>query len=986
MPLEPLPQRIFDRPQTWGRKSDLGFQFLGKKKLTFLILETDMGGANAHITPLSTNDDDDDGKRSSAMATLPSESAPAEGTGCPSSSTSRLPDDPVEEGKPAEAVSQSAGSAAGRDAKKRRLRELRAAHECVRTIVNHMGKHYRHAAPPPWLDLRAVAGQLARSRGVACQHAAWRNLRESLAEIGDWMANRRSWREAVQGRKMPHIGTRSEIVAVGFLHGGSPGVLPKPLMKGLRAAQLEFLLDEEPRGPDAVPHFWRDAELDDPQWRSTYMERKHSTPHLPFDDDLTDLVLSVVCKKRSSVAGGGGAGAADKEMSEISDNGAGAEERVKAESNSTSPDRGPDRWEDEVQATVSRIAETVNETVATSVSQLLGKRYRQEEEEEEEEEDGAEDGRGKKKKKTHKTTTISARAAGSQQPIDSVEDSGGDDNHSLAPSSRKGSAGDRSAIKRLRAKYSALKERDDQLLSLCGTLEEDSRSVKREMEHLATECAALRKSSSSGEDKQQQLAEKCGALEGQINRLVEENQRLSAQVAALTDSVRNLEEQSTQRTARCSTLEDENRDLREQVTAMATRIEALEQALKAAQSKAESSRLAGPEFAGTAETEGFDDSCKGKTHLQQPTVKTEGVSAKMTGLGGYDSRRVATPFAQSPPPPAQPGYATADQRTASVPPAQIDERPQFPENLTRSLTPSVWTTHRPRVPQMPTADPDAHRYPRQGGFNHTIAGYTYPSRLKTYPNSAMVTPEPPAPFHARAHPAAEITPPASNPSPTDFFSYRRQTTPSTANTIATTTPTGKPQTPATPRLSQTPTTTTDQHQCRHQCQTQNKTGSQNQHTNHNNDDNNKKNNSDDHPAILAHLSWIPKPQRDALISFVAQRLDREAWERSTDEMVARCRASGLQFGQLRELIECLRRALREMEEGEKEDGEREGEGEGDEKGEEGQEEGGCEEEQWERGEWRQQQQQPQYQADYYVYHHYHHGSGRRWRGEGMGRF
>ncbi len=57
---------------------------------------------------------------------------------------------------------------AEREAKKQRLRDLRDEYDVVKTIVVHMGNHYRSVSPPQWLDLRAAdaidAAELASCR------------------------------------------------------------------------------------------------------------------------------------------------------------------------------------------------------------------------------------------------------------------------------------------------------------------------------------------------------------------------------------------------------------------------------------------------------------------------------------------------------------------------------------------------------------------------------------------------------------------------------------------------------------------------------------------------------------------------------------------------------------------------------------------------------------------------------------------------------
>lgn len=75
-----------------------------------------------------------------------------------------------------------------REAKKRRLRELRESYDYARTIINYTAKHYREVSPPSWLHLRAVAAQLGRSIQRGTNHKAYLGLKNSLKKIEVWMA------------------------------------------------------------------------------------------------------------------------------------------------------------------------------------------------------------------------------------------------------------------------------------------------------------------------------------------------------------------------------------------------------------------------------------------------------------------------------------------------------------------------------------------------------------------------------------------------------------------------------------------------------------------------------------------------------------------------------------------------------------------------------------------------------------------------------
>ncbi|KAJ4304043.1 hypothetical protein N0V88_001648 [Collariella sp. IMI 366227] len=112
------------------------------------------------------------------------------------------------------------------------------------------------------------------------------------------MEGHKTWKDAVEMSKMPYIGSPFDIMAIVFIESKHTGFL-KCMMQILQSVKIEFLLDFEPRNDDQRPDFWKGAELTDHLWRCTYMEDRNFKRTLPFSDDLTDLVLSVVCHKRN---------------------------------------------------------------------------------------------------------------------------------------------------------------------------------------------------------------------------------------------------------------------------------------------------------------------------------------------------------------------------------------------------------------------------------------------------------------------------------------------------------------------------------------------------------------------------------------------------------------------------------------------------------------------------------------------------------------
>jgi archaellum component FlaC len=419
-----------------------------------------------------------------------------------------------------------------REAKKQRLRELRDQHEYVKTIVNHMGKYYKTTEPPLWLDMRFVAGQLNRSTRPHSSHAAWRYLKDSVSLIQRWMGGYESWEDAVKAGKMPHIGTPSEIKATEFIQGKEARV-PKCIMQSLMRIKLHFLVDAHPLSEDKIPDLWRGARLDDPEWRSQFMEKSGYVHHVPFDDDLADLVLSTVCQrgqsedKQQSPAQAGAEG--DKHGPEP------VEEEIPAKKVATKDgcakgSGDADMWEHQVQATMSRIADTFNEALATERAKLLNKRCRQE------------DDAAPVQRKRQKTV----EPPSPEKVMDTIERSE-DDRSTESPTARACAAKEDEQLRRRKAAHKKLRKDHDELGFLCRKLDGSRKKLEEGIEHLTKQHKKLRNDHNAGEQKHQQLAEKCDGLEAQIKTL-------EVRCTALTDDVRKLEDKSGQTAAQCTAL------------------------------------------------------------------------------------------------------------------------------------------------------------------------------------------------------------------------------------------------------------------------------------------------------------------------------------------------------------------------------------------------------------------------------------------------
>ncbi|GAB1320118.1 hypothetical protein MFIFM68171_10328 [Madurella fahalii] len=423
--------------------------------------------------------------------------------------------------------------------KKKRLRELRDNHACVRIIVNHIGRHYRTTKPPPWLDLCIVAEQLQRSTRLQSAHAAWVSLRASLASVRAWMGNHGSWRNAAVSR-MPYLGTPSEIMAVAFLHSKGPG-LPKGMITQLVGeTDLEFLLDRHRPDRDKLPPFWKGAELESPRWRRQFMEKPPFLPGLPFDDDLTDLVLSTMYL-------GGKSDRKDKQqfslrsppqeiadvdvedkssVSSASANTIVTKKRVKTENSPSEEDDG-ELWANDVQATMSSITEPFKEVIAAEESRLLGKRP------------NLEDTVAHDSSKRQKTVEEDAR---SQRPISSIEDS---DSSSAFSALSIRLAKIEGECRMLTVKYKRLKQQDRKLLNAYNKLEDSAEKLRKQIEQTDTWCQRLLTESAHRDEQYRCLNERCSKLEEKNKQLEDGNKGLQERMTVVAAHMKALEQEDT---------------------------------------------------------------------------------------------------------------------------------------------------------------------------------------------------------------------------------------------------------------------------------------------------------------------------------------------------------------------------------------------------------------------------------------------------------
>ncbi|AEO68982.1 uncharacterized protein THITE_2090495 [Thermothielavioides terrestris NRRL 8126] len=605
---------------------------------------------------------------------------------------------------------------AQREAKKQRLRELRDAHDYVGIIVNHMRRHYTAVAPPPWLDLRVVAMQLMRSNKPGAKNAAWRSLRESLTRIHDWKSDHASWRQAVQASRMPYLGSRSDIKALEFINA-KEACLPKCFMRYFRLAELDFLLEAEPRSHHEIPDFWKGAEVDDPAWRDVYMERSHYSRHLPFDDDLTDLVLSTVCQKgqrEPEQPPPACAGVADDE-----DRGVASEETGEAKkpikSTAEIEEGGvAGLWETEVQATISRIADTVNETLATETVRLLGKRCRQETE--------PAQGLEKRQKTRDEPSNL-------QKPINTTTEASDDDGLPAPHAARPATAKDDKRYRVLKTNYKTLKDQNLQLATLYSKLEVDSNNLRGEIEQVTTRCRDLQNESDSCKLNRYDLIERCGQLEERNKMLGEKNEQLSVQIEALTVDTRKLEGKIGQISAEASALADENKIMRAQIVSLMARVDAMEQ-VGPPRPQAPVGGQDPHERAGRPRDTAAGE---GQTHLRHHFI-LDGASENRVVSELQDTGRAA---AVMPSPHRQSDCRVKQEPDGELAFSQDSKQPHVSQPPAPPRSRQRATSRFPRVLEMPTFDPDC--YPTLEVLRHRGPCSSHQSRPTTRPNSVLAT-------------------------------------------------------------------------------------------------------------------------------------------------------------------------------------------------------------------------------------------------------
>jgi hypothetical protein len=664
-----------------------------------------------------------------------------------------------------------------------------------------------------------------------------------------------------------------------------------------------------------------------------YMVISKYSRHLPFDDDLTDLVLSIVCRKGQPENA-----LQPSQPPQVAGNDVGYEfSDEEPEAKKTVTKTGSDHnsgeaavWK-KVQASMSRIADTVNETLVTEQAKLLGKRYRQDNE----------PVKPDVQPKRHKTVE---QAPQQQNIMPTIEDS--DDDQSIAPAPTACVVKEDDRLRVLRVGYKRLKRQGQQLENHYKSLDESTKKLAKDTEQLTKQHRDLRKDCDTEKQNHQQLVGRCGGLETQINFLEEKIEQPTVQCAALTDDVRKLEDRGAQMAAKCTAFEDENKILRAQVVSLMARVEALEQAQAISKAPAE------PDRAGaSAPTDGARLAEDARYVCSRQLSDHEGRPHHRAGRGPRDERRGHTAAVV----PSSQWQAAGAIKYENIDNAVMNQAPRHYKRAGSRF---------PRVLDMPSFEPTWD--PQQEVASRRGPGYSRPSHLSTDPGIVDMTggssrphqyarltagapTEAPSPVQMPA-PAQMPTPsqtfapapapaPVSTPAPTQYplptfidpaLTHRPERSPIAA---ALPFPTASLQLEPHPQPQAQPQAAA-QTQPTIQAPTQNQYNNPITNPNPNYNHNPPQNpnfppptNTTTNPPprshtqeeqqplnpfeqhiIQAHLQTLPPTHQTQLFAFLAA-LDKHIWTAPTAAIVAHCEARGLRFDGLGEVVAGYKREV-----------------------------------------------------------------------------
>jgi polyhydroxyalkanoate synthesis regulator phasin len=635
-----------------------------------------------------------------------------------------------------------------------------------------------------------------------------------------------------------------------------------------------------------MPSFWKGADIDDPDWRRAYMGepfRRYGV-RLPFDDDLTDLVLSTVCRRPEPeirppgpTPAAVGNGTSDQE--------AGAKEAGNQEAEARTGGVAG-LWESEVQATISRIADTVKTTLETEKVRLLGKRDRQEEVETVE------------LHKRQKSKTVEDVSDSPRPIINTIEDNdgGGDGaprSHTVLedekPAPSTDTAADPKDEERYRAwktGYKKLKNHNRQLAASLAELNDKYKRLSEKAELMAFQYRDLRSDYDTSKDKVQQLAQTCARLEDQIRTLVERGLQVADKCSTVSEDVKKLEDKSGQLAIQGTALKDENVLMKAQMVGILGRVDTLERSVAAHQSHQSQTQCAGRVTA-AGFTNGPDPAEGSGVVSSQRHPAQNGSSIN----GRHDAGPSAMPGSQG-----QSNRACKYDGDDSV---DMRKVPLYRKPAVQSGNQTRASSRFPRILEMPTFDlEESHE---EESARRNVPEATNAQNKTTHTDTTVTTPGRLTTTHSHGNPAAEgpiaIVNLTHEPHPAPV--------PAQMSSTAVTASTQVPAAVAPIEIGQTSTVPAESspsivaaqevHPQAFAAQTE---AQSKEHT----AEAPTSNRIPDADVNTTETARLSPACRDQAFSFL-KWLGPQVWTAPTQEIVARCRNNGMEYDRLDDLVE-----------------------------------------------------------------------------------
>jgi hypothetical protein len=125
--------------------------------------------------------------------------------------------------------------------------------------------NFNRSLRKPYEDPVVIIGELARSTSKGASHRIWRNLMSAIQSIAAWKEDHATWKDARANKKMPRLPTFTQIQALRYIDADNED-MPGYIVSALSRIKLYWVLTG-----NSPTRFWRDAHLDDCEWRERHM-------------------------------------------------------------------------------------------------------------------------------------------------------------------------------------------------------------------------------------------------------------------------------------------------------------------------------------------------------------------------------------------------------------------------------------------------------------------------------------------------------------------------------------------------------------------------------------------------------------------------------------------------------------------------------------------------------------------------------------------